>query len=67
MFNGPVPLIEELDSPEEEIQFVAEWLKERTEVGISPKEMGVFVRSEEGVGTCRSCNPKSRFILPIAQ
>ena len=47
VFNGPVPEIMEMASPEEEIKKVAEWLKAKEASGIVPHEMGVFVRSSK--------------------
>jgi superfamily I DNA/RNA helicase len=45
MFNGPVPRIQVLDTPEEEAEAVAQWLSVLTDEGLKPHEMGVFVRS----------------------
>ena len=46
VFNGPKPFIISLDSPEDEIEKVGQWLAERTSEGLLPHEAGVFVRSE---------------------
>ena len=46
VFNGPKPTIRVLDSPEEEISAVGEWLLDRRNEGLEPHEIGVFVRSE---------------------
>lgn len=46
VFNGPKPAIEILDSEEDEIARVSEWLKSCSSEGIVPNEIGVFVRSE---------------------
>jgi len=45
VFNGPEPTIVSLDTPEEEIQHVAQWLRQRIDEGVVPHEIGVFVRS----------------------
>ena len=45
VFNGTPPTITALASPEEEITTVARWLADRTQDGIKPHEIGVFVRS----------------------
>jgi superfamily I DNA/RNA helicase len=45
VFNGPKPRILVLDTPEDEIETVSKWLRERAEEGVTPHEMGVFVRS----------------------
>ena len=44
-FNGPQPAILVLDSSQEEINAVSDWLAKRTKEGIVPHEIGVFVRS----------------------
>ncbi len=44
VFNGPLPTIEALDTPEEEIETVGKWLADRTSEGVKPHEVGVFVR-----------------------
>jgi superfamily I DNA/RNA helicase len=44
-FNGPQPEIMVLDSSQEEIKAVSDWLAKRTKEGIVPHEIGVFVRS----------------------
>lgn len=46
-FNGAKPEILTFDSPEEEIQFVAEWITNLSETGILSHEVGIFVRSPE--------------------
>jgi superfamily I DNA/RNA helicase len=45
VFNGPVPRIQALGTPEEEAEAVAQWLSVLTDEGLKPHEMGVFVRS----------------------
>jgi hypothetical protein len=46
VFNGPPPKIESFKTKEKECEGVAAWLKQQTESGIQPHEIGVFVRSE---------------------
>jgi mRNA-degrading endonuclease RelE of RelBE toxin-antitoxin system len=46
VFNGPEPVIREYDSPEEEIEGAAAWLRERIGEGLRPQEISVFVRSD---------------------
>lgn len=46
VFNGPGPEICVLESYAEESEFVGVWLAGRIEDGISPNEVGVFVRSK---------------------
>ena len=45
-FNGPKPRVLVLESPEEEVTAVADWLNERLRGSYLPSEIGVFVRSE---------------------
>jgi hypothetical protein len=44
-FNGPAPEILILDTAEDEIKAVSQWLTARTKEGVVPDEIGVFVRS----------------------
>jgi superfamily I DNA/RNA helicase/mRNA-degrading endonuclease RelE of RelBE toxin-antitoxin system len=44
-FSGPEPTIERAASEADEISLVAAWLNKRSEEGVRPHEMGVFVRS----------------------
>lgn len=53
VFNGPKPIITELNTQEEEIQTVSQWLSDRKSEGIMPHEMGVFVRSEAEIDRAR--------------
>ena len=45
VFNGPKPTIMSLETPDEEIEIVSQWLRERSDEGLMPHEIGVFVRS----------------------
>ena len=45
VFNGPSPGVMVLDTPEDEIQAVSEWLTARLKDGLLPHEFGVLVRS----------------------
>lgn len=45
VFNGPKPIIKELDNEEEEAKTVQQWLLQRISENIKPHETGVFVRS----------------------
>ena len=53
-FNGPPPDIMVLDTPEEEIKAVSQWLAARTKEGIVPHEIGVFVRSAAELDRARA-------------
>lgn len=54
IFDGPPPIVQPCDSPEDEATKVAAWLKARMAEGIEPEEMAVFVRSEAELGRARS-------------
>lgn len=47
VFNGPDPVVRAFDSEEEEIEAVSKQLEEWIGNGVSPNEIGVFVRSED--------------------
>ncbi|MBK8304742.1 MAG: DEAD/DEAH box helicase [Chloracidobacterium sp.] len=46
VFDGPQPGIEILGSHKDEIERVAEWLRDLFSKGIAPDEVGIFVRSK---------------------
>ncbi len=45
VFNGPKPTIMQLENQTEETKAVSEWLVQRTNEGMLPHEIGIFVRS----------------------
>lgn len=45
VFNGPVPEFSSFDSRKKESEFVGEWIVKLHKEGLSPHEIGVFVRS----------------------
>ena len=45
VFNGPPPVIRVLDTEEEEVARVSQWLSARAKEGVAAHEFGVFVRS----------------------
>lgn len=47
MFNGPSPTIHTLESQDEEIKTVADWITSHSRAGIVPHEFGLFVRSAD--------------------
>ena len=49
VFNGPAPELGVFDSPEEETEAIAGWLRARRGEGYAPQAIGVFVRSEAQV------------------
>ena len=44
VFNGPKPVIMVCDTREKEIETVGKWLTDRIREGVTPHEIGVFVR-----------------------
>jgi len=54
VFNGPPPLIRSFESAEAEIEAVAEALREWSDAGLHPNEIGVFVRSEAELSRAES-------------
>ncbi len=59
VFNGPLPEIRVLSSPEEEIDSVAQWLSQLETGGVRPHEIGVFVRSSAELDRARSAVEKA--------
>ena len=54
VFNGPKPTIMVLNTPEDEIETVSNWLSDRASEGVMPHEMGVCVRSAAELGRGRA-------------
>ncbi|MFC1935901.1 3'-5' exonuclease [Chloroflexota bacterium] len=54
VFNGPHPIIMVLDTPEEEIKAIGQWLATRAADGLKPHEIGVFVRSSAQLDRARA-------------
>jgi superfamily I DNA/RNA helicase len=46
VFNGPAPVVNEFKTAAMEAEGVGDWLKVQTDAGLTPQEIGVFVRSE---------------------
>ena len=53
-FNGPEPTVAVLETVEEEAVTIAEWIGARTQEGVPPEEIGVFVRSEAELERARA-------------
>ena len=49
VFNGPAPEVRTFDSPEDETEALADWLRARQREGYAPQAIGVFVRSPEQI------------------
>jgi superfamily I DNA/RNA helicase len=54
VFNGPIPTMQVFQTPEDESQMVGKWLLERSNEGVMPHEMGVFVRSPAELDRARA-------------
>jgi len=54
VFNGPKPLIQIAQSEEEEIGLVSQWLQNLIEDGLTPHEIGIFVRSAREIDRAES-------------
>jgi hypothetical protein len=53
VFNGPKPEVLSFESPEKEIEAVADWIVAQTADGLKPHEIGVFIRSENEMGRAK--------------
>jgi hypothetical protein len=53
VFNGPLPVVETYDDPEQEAEAVGEWIIARIGEGVQPHEIGVFVRSSRELRRAR--------------
>jgi superfamily I DNA/RNA helicase len=60
VFNGPEPDIRECDDPDAEIEAVAAWIEQRRGEGLSPRDFGMFVRSEAEI-------PRAEAALQLAE
>ena len=54
VFNGPPPTIETFESVGAESKKVGEWLKARSQEGLLPHEMAIFVRSAAQLDRARA-------------
>ena len=59
VFNGMAPIIKTFDSQEDEIITVGDWLRARSNEGIAPHEIGIFVRSDNELARARVAVGKS--------
>lgn len=59
VFNGTAPVIKSLASQDDEIRVVSEWLRNRSNEGIAPHEIGVFVRSDAELDRARAAVSKA--------
>lgn len=59
VFNGPAPTITASDTRENEIVSVTQWLADRLREGVTPNEIGVFVRSANELDRARTAVEKT--------
>ena len=59
VFNGPAPEFMELETQEDEISAVSDWLKARIAEGMPPHELGIFVRSDAEIPRAVAAAEKS--------
>ncbi|WP_200907062.1 3'-5' exonuclease [Desulfatitalea tepidiphila] len=62
VFNGPSPAVKVLETADEESQVVASWVTQLTSEGLSPHEIGIFVRSDDQLD--RACKAAENAKLP---
>jgi len=58
-FDGPVPLLRVVATEEAEINEVANWIKDRLAEGVTPEQVGIFVRSDAQMRRARSAAKKA--------
>jgi len=54
VFNGPSPHVQVFESESAEIAAISVWLNGRIQEGLTPRELGVFVRAEQQLDRARS-------------
>jgi superfamily I DNA/RNA helicase len=59
VFNGPAPDVRTLNTQEDEVATVGEWISARVKEGVTPHEFGVFVRSAAELDRARAAVKKS--------
>lgn len=59
VFNGPEPTILIADTLAQELEKVAEWLSARAKEGVTPSEIGIFVRSKAQVARATTAAEKA--------
>lgn len=53
VFNGAKPVIEVCSSASQERERVADWLRDLTDSGVKPQEIGIFVRSDDEIARAK--------------
>lgn len=59
VFNGPPPTIKKLETEDDEIKCVSDWIAGRAADGVVPHEFGVFVRSAAQLDRAQAAVEKS--------
>jgi mRNA-degrading endonuclease RelE of RelBE toxin-antitoxin system len=54
VFNGPTPVVKTLATQPDEIAAVSAWIADRCKEGVTPHEIGVFVRSDTELPRARA-------------
>jgi superfamily I DNA/RNA helicase/mRNA-degrading endonuclease RelE of RelBE toxin-antitoxin system len=65
LFNGPMPTVKIVETVEEESEAVGEWLKARTNEGVQPHEMAVFVRSSAQLDRAKAAAKHAELSLKV--
>ena len=64
-FNGPDPIMRVFETQQEEADAVAQWLQQCASEGVSPGEMGVFVRSAAQLDRARKAVAGAGFFFQV--
>ncbi len=64
-FNGPDPIMRVFETQQEEADAVAQWLQQCASEGVSPGEMGVFVRSAAQLDRARKAVTDAGFFFQV--
>ena len=65
LFNGPLPTVKIFETVEEESKAVGEWLKARTNEGVQPHEVAVFVRSSAQLDRAKAAAKHAELSLKV--
>jgi superfamily I DNA/RNA helicase len=65
IFNGPPPDIRVTETPEDEIDAVAQWLSKLLKEEIKPHEIGVFIRSATELNRARQAVEKAGLVYKV--
>jgi superfamily I DNA/RNA helicase/mRNA-degrading endonuclease RelE of RelBE toxin-antitoxin system len=65
LFNGPQPTVKIFETVEEESKAVGEWLKARTDEGVQPHEVAVFVRSSAQLDRAKAAAKRAELSLKV--